>query len=67
MTGGRPKSIKPPKDPDPSPIPMELPEMDEAKKKVRRRARRGGRESTRLAGKMMSERNDTSILKTKLG
>lgn len=55
------------KDPDPSPMPMELPEMEAAKRKVRRRARGKGRASTILAGRMMSERNDTSVLKTRLG
>jgi len=56
-----------PPSPDPSPEPMELPEMEEAKKKARRRAKKKGRASTILAGRMMSGRNDDSILKTKLG
>ncbi len=67
MTGGGKPKFRAPEELSPAPTPLAQPEMEEAKKKVRRRARRGGRESTRLAGRMMSERNDTSILKTKLG
>ncbi len=65
MTGGsRPKVIVP-EEPAPSPMPIAGREEDEAKKKVRKRARRGGRESTILAGRLTSNRND--ILKTQLG
>ena len=66
LGGGKPKVDTPP-DPAPSPTPIPGREEDEAKKKVRIRAKRGGRESTILAGRLMSNRNDTNILKTKLG
>lgn len=63
MTGSsRPKVQTPP---DPTPQPILGREEDEAKKKVKRR--RGGRESTILAGRMTAQRQDTNILKTKLG
>lgn len=65
MTGGKSRKIDVPPDPDPTPQPILGREEEEAKKKVKRRARRGGRESTRLAGRLMSNRND--ILKTELG
>jgi len=64
MTGGRPK-IQTPADPAASPQPIPGREEEEAKKKVRQRARRGGRESTILAGRMTAQRNN--ILKTELG
>jgi len=65
MSGGAPSVRKPP-DPAPSPEPILGREEDEAKKKARKRAKRGGRQSTILAGRMMASRNDTNILKTKL-
>lgn len=72
MGGGRPKISKPPPEPEPlpepepAPMPVEAMEMEEAKKGVRKRAKRAaGRASTILAGRMMSERD--SILKDTLG
>jgi len=65
--GGSGQKIQTPKDPDPTPQPIPGREEEEAKKKVRKRARRGGRESTILAGRLNQKRNDTSILKTRLG
>lgn len=62
MTGGR----------SPDPIPKEDPparietvqEVDEAKKKVKKRARASrGRDSTRLAGRMMAEREANNLKK----
>ncbi len=49
--------------PAPQPIPGRAEE--EAKKKVKRRARRGGRQSNILAGRL--NQRSTSILKTRLG
>ena len=66
MTGGKKPEIETPPDPAPSPQPIPEREEEEAKKKVRRRAGRGGRESTILAGRLNSQRGDT-ILKTRLG
>ncbi len=65
MTGGKRPEIETPEDPDPSPQPIPGREEDEAKRKVRKRAKRTGRESQILAGRMMSQRSD--ILKTRLG
>lgn len=65
MTGGGGRRPKLPEEPSPSPMPMELPEMEEAKKRVRRRAKKKGRASTILAGRMMSERG--TELKSILG
>ncbi len=65
--GGRPK-IQTPADPDPTATPIPGREEDEAKKKVRRRAGRGGRQSTILAGRLNSQRGTSNnILKTRLG
>lgn len=61
----RPK-VQVPEEPAPSPQPVPGREEEEAKKKVRQRAKRGGREANVLANKMMSGRNDTFILSTKL-
>ena len=64
MTGSRKRpNIDTPPDPSPQPMPIAGREEDEAKKKIR--ARRGGRASTILAGKMMSQTGN--ILNTKLG
>jgi len=65
MSGGG--SPKPPPAPAPTPTPVAGREEEEAKKKVRMRAKYGGRQSTILAGRMMSERDNNNILKTKLG
>ena len=67
MTGSKRPKIRVPEEPDPSPQPIPGREEEEAKKKVRKRARRGGRESTILAGRLTAQRNDTSILNTRLG
>ena len=65
--GGRPKIDVPP-DPDPTATPIPGREEDEAKKKVRLRARRGGRQSTILAGRLNSQRGTSNtILNTRLG
>ena len=66
MGGGKRPKVQVPVEPDPTPQPIPGREEEEAKKKVRKRARRGGRESTILAGRMMSERNNTNILNTRL-
>ncbi len=62
-----PKSLLPEAllEPAPSPQPIMGREEEEAKKKVRQRARRSGREQNILAGRLTSRRND--ILKTMLG
>jgi len=65
MTGSKRPKIQTPPEPDPTPMPIEGKEEEEAKKKVRKRAKRGGRKSTILAGRMMAQRGD--ILKTRLG
>ncbi len=67
MGGGskRPK-IQTPEEPAPTPLPVPGREEEEAKKKARNRSMRTGRESTRLAGQMMANRNGT-ILKTRTG
>ena len=65
MTGSKRPKIQTPADPAPGPQPIPGREEEEAKKKVRRRARRGGRASNILAGRLSSNRND--ILKTQLG
>jgi len=70
--GGRPKIAKPPEPepipvPPPAPMPVEAEEMGEAKKGVRRRAKKSaGRTSTILAGRMMAERSN-GILSDTLG
>ncbi len=69
MTGGgkRPK-IQVPEDPDPTATPIPGREEDEAKKRVRQRARRGGRQSTIFAGRLNSQRGTSNtILNTRLG
>jgi len=68
MTSSRKPKIAPvevPEDPSPSPEPVMGREEEEAKKKVRKR--RGGRASNILAGRLNAQRNDTDILKTRLG
>ncbi len=67
MTGSRPKRVDPPVEPDPAPTPIQGREEEEAKKKVRKRARRGGRESTILAGRFNQQSGGTNILNTRLG
>ena len=62
MTGGGGKPKAPPP-PAPAPQPILGREEEEAKKKIGRRARRGGRESTILAGRLQADQN---ILKTRL-
>ena len=64
--GGRPK-VNVPEEPAPAPQPIAGREEDEAKKKVRRRARGGGRQSNILAGRLNSQRNGNNILNTRLG
>lgn len=69
MTSGRPK-IKPPvipPDPAPTPTPILGREEEEAKKKVRRRVGRTGRESTTFAGNLNARSGGNQILKTRLG
>ena len=63
MTGSRP-NIQVPIEPDPTPMPIPGREIDEAKKKVRKRAGRG-RQQNILAGRMMAQRSN--ILNTRLG
>ena len=65
MGGGskRPKIVSA-IEPDPTPTPIPGREIDEAKKKVRKRAGRG-RQQNILAGQMMSQRGN--ILNTQLG
>ncbi len=65
MTGRRPKSIDLPPDPAPSAQPILGREEEEAKKKVRRRAKGTGREGQILAGRLTSQRG--TILNTRLG
>ena len=70
--GGKRPKIQVPKDPDPTATPIPGREQDEAKKKVRQRARRGGRQSTifagrQLAGRLNSQRGTSNtILNTSL-
>ena len=64
---GSGKSIKPPPEPAPLPTPIPGREEEEAKKKVRRRAGRTGRESTMFAGKLNAQSGGNQILKTRLG
>ncbi len=65
MTGGsRPKVAVPP-EPDPTPQPIPGREISEAKKKVRKRAGRGGRQQNILAGRLMAQRDN--VLNTRLG
>ena len=66
--GGGSRKIATPKDPDPTATPIPGREEEEAKKKVRLRARRGGRGSTILAGRLNSQRGTSNdILNTRLG
>ncbi len=65
MTGGNRPNIQVPIEPDPTPMPIPGREIDEAQKKVRRRAGRGGRQQNILAGRMMAQRSN--ILNTRLG
>lgn len=69
VLGGDGKRITlPPSKTDPPPAHLEAEEMDEAKKKVRKRAKTArGREGTILAGRMMAERKSTNELKQILG
>ncbi len=70
MTSGKSPKIATLLDPDPDPTATPIPgrEEDEAKKKVRRRAGRGGRQSTILAGRLNSQRGTSgTILNTRLG
>ncbi len=70
LTPGAPKI---PGQPDPLPIPAPVPipiagrEEKEAKKKVRRRSGRTGRESTRFASRLNAQSGGNQILKTRLG
>ncbi len=67
MTGSRTSKPDPPVVPDPAPTPIAGREEEEAKKKVRKRARRGGRESTILAGRFNQQSGSNNILNTRLG
>ena len=64
MGGGAHKPDTPP-DPAPTPTPVIGREQEEAKKKVKQR--QGGRASTIFAGRLNEQRNNTNILKTRLG
>ncbi len=66
MTGGSRKIDTPP-DPDPAPTPIQGRVEEAAKKKIRKRARRGGRESTILAGRFNRQSGGNNILNTRLG
>ena len=70
MSSSKPKKMKPietPEDPAPAPEPIMGREEDEAKKKVKKRRQGRGRASNILAGRLNAQRNDTDILKTRLG
>ncbi len=67
MTGSSRPKIDRPADPDPAPTPIAGREEEEAKKKTRSRARRGGRESTILAGRFNQQSGGNNILNTRLG
>jgi hypothetical protein len=67
MTSRKSPKIQTPEDPAPTAQPIPGREEEEAKKKVRRRAGRGGRQSTILAGKLNAQRNGNNILNTRLG
>lgn len=62
-SGSRPNIVTPP-DLDPIPTPIPGREIDEAKKKVQKRAGRG-RQQNILAGRLMTQRGN--ILNTRLG
>ncbi len=63
MTGRRGPNI--PIDPDPIAAPIVGREEEEAKKKVKKRAR--GRQQNIFAGRLTAQRNNTNILSTRLG
>ncbi len=72
MGGERPKVASPPTieemepypEPSPAPMPVVAQVTGEAKKAVRKRAKKArGRESTILANRMMQTRNDIGILR----
>ena len=65
MTGGPGSDRRNIPDPAPTPTPIPGREEEEAKKKVR--ARKGGRQSTILAGSMMRAHQNNSILKVRTG
>ena len=68
MGGGKTPKIRTPADPDPTATPIPRREEDEAKSKVRQRARKGGRQSTIFAGRLNSQRGiSNTILNTRLG
>ncbi len=67
MTSSKRPKIDTPADPDPVAQPIPGREEDEAKKKVRRRARGGGRQSTVFAGQLNRARGGNTILNTRLG
>ena len=62
--GGGSRRPRLPAEPDPTPTPIPGREIDEAKKKVRKRAG-SGRQRNILAGQMMAQRSN--ILNTRLG
>ena len=66
MTGSG-KSVKPPPEPDPVATPITGREEEEAKKKVGRRSRGKGRESTILASRFNAQSGGNTILNTSLG
>ena len=63
MSGGKSPDIPPEAAPTPTPVIGR--EQEEAKKKVKQR--QGGRASTIFAGRLNEQRNNTNILKTRLG
>ena len=65
MSSGGSPDAPPPVAPTATPVPGR--EEDEAKRKVLSRAKRHGRESTILAGRLNSEQKNTNILNTRLG
>jgi hypothetical protein len=65
MTGGRRPNIVAPPEPDPTPQSILGREIDEAKKKVGRRAGKG-RQQNILAGRLTAQRGG-NILNTRLG
>lgn len=65
MTSSKRAKVTIPPDPSPTPMPIAGMAEDEGKKKVKKRRHAGGRESTILAGKMMSKNG--GILNVTLG
>lgn len=65
MTSSKRPKIQTPVEPDPLPTPIPGREEDEAKKKLRRRMKRTGREGTILAGRLTAQRG--GILNIRLG